>query len=162
MVLNRQREVEINLPAVRRFVRRLRARLPFEARDFNVGFVTEREMVRLNAAHRARPQPTDVLSFGWAEEQAPAPRGPGAEFSGFLGDIVISARAAERNARAEGHSTATEVRWLILHGVLHLLGYDHEADRGEMTRLELSLREELGIAGRKKKPKIRRHKIKNE
>jgi probable rRNA maturation factor len=69
------------------------------------------------------------------------------EFKNFLGDIVISVDAAKRNARKEGHSTVNEVRWLILHGLLHLLGYNHESDQGEMTKLELALRSRLGIAG---------------
>jgi probable rRNA maturation factor len=58
---------------------------------------------------------------------------------------VISAETARRNARAATHSTAREIRWLILHGVLHLLGYDHETDRGEMAAFELALRERLKI-----------------
>lgn len=70
----------------------------------------------------------------------------GREFGHFLGDIMISVDTARRNARREGHSTLNEIRWLILHGALHLLGYDHERDSGEMVRLELSLRERLGIA----------------
>lgn len=65
------------------------------------------------------------------------------EFRGYLGDVVISAETARRNARAEGHSTHNEVRWLILHGLLHLLGYDHEADHGEMIAFEHSLRARL-------------------
>ena len=65
------------------------------------------------------------------------------EFAGFLGDVVISAESARRNARAAGHSTAREIRWLILHGVLHLLGYDHVTDQGEMNAVELALRERL-------------------
>jgi rRNA maturation RNase YbeY len=69
------------------------------------------------------------------------------EFKNFLGDIVISVDTAKRNAGKEGHSTLNEIRWLILHGVLHLLGYNHEKDHGEMTRLELSLRKRLRIAG---------------
>jgi probable rRNA maturation factor len=69
------------------------------------------------------------------------------EFKNFLGDIVISVDTAKRNARQEGHSTLNEMRWLILHGVLHLLGYNHERDHGEMTRLELALRSRLGISG---------------
>ena len=69
------------------------------------------------------------------------------EFKNFLGDIVISVDTAKRNARKEGHSTLNEIRWLILHGLLHLLGYNHEYDQGEMTRLELALRSRLGISG---------------
>jgi probable rRNA maturation factor len=67
------------------------------------------------------------------------------EFKDFLGDIVISVDTAKRNARKEGHSTLNEIRWLILHGLLHLLGYDHESDQGEMVKLELALRGRLGI-----------------
>ena len=146
MVLNRQSEVAISLPGVRRFVRRLRGTLDLDGRDFNVCFVSDREMERLNATYRGKPRPTDVLAFPYdGREQAPALQ----EFSGFLGDIVISARTARRNALAEGNSTANEIRWLILHGLLHLLGYDHETDRGEMTALELSLRDHLGVAGEK-------------
>ena len=70
----------------------------------------------------------------------------GREFGHFLGDIMISVDTARRNARREGHSTLDEIRWLILHGALHLLGYDHARDNGEMLRLELSLRERQGIA----------------
>jgi rRNA maturation RNase YbeY len=70
-----------------------------------------------------------------------------AEFANFLGDVVISVETARRNAAAEGHSVLNEIRWLILHGVLHLLGYDHESDSGEMVALELALREKLGVAG---------------
>jgi probable rRNA maturation factor len=61
--------------------------------------------------------------------------------------VVISVQTARRNASEEGHSTLNEIRWLVLHGVLHLLGYDHERDTGEMTTLELALREQLGVAG---------------
>jgi rRNA maturation RNase YbeY len=128
-------------------------------------------MAGLNAAYRGRAQATDVLSFAWhaeaknagrsAQEVSPMPmtghpvtrkkadalkngsRRP--ELANFLGDIVISAETARRNARAEGHSTVREIRWLILHGALHLLGHDHEGDHGEMTALEHSLRAKLRI-----------------
>ncbi len=69
------------------------------------------------------------------------------EFENFLGDVVISVETAQRNARAESHSTAAEIRWLILHGVLHLLGMDHEVDNGEMVARELQLRARLGLNG---------------
>ena len=63
----------------------------------------------------------------------------------FLGDIAIAAGVARRQARAHGHPLRTEVRTLALHGLLHLLGYDHETDRGEMRRLEERLRERAGL-----------------
>ncbi len=71
---------------------------------------------------------------------------PSGEFKDFLGDVMISVETARRNARAEGHSTQTEIRRLVLHGLLHLLGYDHERDDGEMIALERSLRMKLGVA----------------
>lgn len=74
---------------------------------------------------------------------------PDREFEGFLGDIVISVEAAERNAAVEGHATPTEISWLILHGLLHLLGLDHETDHGEMAALEHGLRARLGVNAEK-------------
>ena len=116
-------------------------------RKFNVCFVDDRAIKRLNAAYRRKPKPTDVLSFPWQGTNGVRPAGAAAdEFAGFLGDIVISVETARRNARREGHSTANEIRWLILHGVIHLLGYDHETDHGEMVALELAMRERLKIA----------------
>jgi probable rRNA maturation factor len=161
MILNRQKGYGVNRGAVRAFVGRLRAVLRLGRRRFNLCFVGDREMRRLNVAYLGRNRATDVLSFPWrVGEGAALPRAvkgrayserggaaSEAEFANFLGDIVISVEAARRNARREGHSTLNEIRWLILHGVLHLLGHDHERDRGEMNSLELCLRERLGIAG---------------
>jgi len=134
-------------------------------RDCNICLVDDREIKRLNSLYRGKDRATDVLSFPWnaaprrsrsrarskpvrrkADSRAARDR-PALEFEDFLGDIVISVATAQRNARKEGHSTLNELRWLILHGFLHLLGYDHECDRGEMTRLELGLRRRLGISG---------------
>jgi probable rRNA maturation factor len=82
-----------------------------------------------------------------------------AEFADFLGDVVICVETARRNAAEEGHSVLNEIRWLILHGVLHLLGYDHESDSGEMIALELALREKLGVAGGPRREKqVKRQK----
>ena len=148
MVVNRQSAVSVSLPALRAYCRRLHWALALDGRDFNVCFVGDREIARLNARYRGKRRSTDVLSFPWTgEDSAPRqergalPYEAGREFAGFLGDIVISTETARRNARGAGHSTAREIRWLILHGCLHLLGFDHETDRGEMTRLEFELRE---------------------
>jgi probable rRNA maturation factor len=144
MVLNHQKHVALNLPATRNYVRRLRETLRLGRRDFNVCFVNNREIQRLNTAFRGKPLPTDVLAFSWeAGAESPVRVNRNGEFKHFLGDVVISAETARRNARLEGHSTANEIRWLILHGLLHLLGYDHATDNGEMAALEYSLRQQL-------------------
>jgi probable rRNA maturation factor len=119
-------------------------------RRYDVILVDDAEIERLNWSFRAIPQPTDVLSFPWHDDQHieyedPAVR---AEWRSFLGDIVISAETARRNSIERGISLQTEIRQLVLHGLLHLLGYDHETDEGEMEDLEGSLRKDLGIAGR--------------
>lgn len=142
MILNRQSEEAVDLGDARRFARRIHLALRLGRRDFNVCFVSDKEIAALNKVYRNRPGPTDVLSFPWSGKGAAKPTG-NKEFKNFLGDLVISARAARRNARSEGHSLREEIRWLILHGVLHLLGYDHETDSGEMLALELRLRDRL-------------------
>jgi len=157
LILNRQKVVALDLPAARAFIRHLRRPLRLGKRDFNVCFVDDREMKRLNAAYRGTTRSTDVLSFPWGgEREVDGGFARSREFKNFLGDVVISAPTARRNARVEGHSTRIEICWLILHGALHLLGYDHETDQGEMTSLELSLRQRLGIggqAGTRRKPR---------
>ena len=146
MIVNKQAQMELNLAALRAYVRRVRSVLKMGKGDFNVCFVNDDEICRRNSLHRGKQTPTDVLSFPWQSEEESGMELPEAEeFEGFWGDIVISVETAAHNARAEGHSTEAEIRWLILHGALHLLGYDHETDQGEMIALELSLRESLGL-----------------
>ncbi len=99
-----------------------------------VRFVSDREMRRLNATYRKINQATDVLSFP-GEVEAKAGGG-----HPYLGDVVVSVPMARRQAAALGHSVERELRVLMLHGLLHCLGYDHEADDGTMKRLERRLR----------------------
>ena len=94
-----------------------------------------RELQALNRRFRKMNKPTDVLTFPAAPNLLP----------GFAGDVAISAEIAARNARRLGHTVADEVRVLTLHGVLHLAGYDHEQDNGEMERKETRLRKSLGL-----------------
>lgn len=101
----------------------------------NVVVTGNRELQSLNHRFRGKDKPTDVLSFP-----------PMAGFSDDLaGDIAISVEIAADNARQLGHSTADEVKILVLHGLLHLAGYDHEADNGEMARKEAQLRRSLRL-----------------
>ena len=165
MILNLQDKHIVNTSRLSEYVGELRRALGLGRRDCNVCLVNDREIRRLNALFRGKERATDVLSFPWEARQRGArtrtkrgrsrrrQAGAGSdaraklEFRNHLGDIVISLETAKRNARQEGHSTLNEIRWLILHGLLHLLGYDHESDQGEMIRLELALRTRLGISG---------------
>ena len=97
-----------------------------------VAIVSDSRVRALNRQYRKKDQPTDVLSFP-ADER------------GYLGDVVIAAGVARRQARDAGHSIATELRVLALHGLLHLLGYDHETDHGTMWRVERRLRAKGGL-----------------
>jgi probable rRNA maturation factor len=99
-----------------------------------IALVNNPKMRALNLAYRGKDYATDVLSF---PADSPA--------DGHLGDVVIATGVAARQAREAGHSLRTELRVLALHGLLHLLGYDHEHDRGEMARVERRLRRRGGL-----------------
>jgi probable rRNA maturation factor len=101
----------------------------------NVLVTGSSELRSLNRRFRSKDQPTDVLSF---------PPGP-CFVNGLAGDIAISADIAGQNARRLGHSAAQEIKILVLHGVLHLAGYDHERDDGLMAGREAQLRRSLGL-----------------
>ena len=101
----------------------------------NVLVSTDSELRRLNRRFRGKDKPTDVLSFPSVLDLD----------RNFVGDVAISGTIAAQNARRLGHSAADEVKILALHGVLHLAGYDHEHDNGEMARKEARLRGRLGL-----------------
>lgn len=97
-----------------------------------VRFASDREVRRVNRDYRGKDKPTDVLSF---------PGGPEEEDGSYhVGDILISIPTARRQAAERGQPVERELKVLLLHGLLHCLGYDHEADQGEMERLERRLR----------------------
>ena len=102
-----------------------------------VALVSDRVVRSLNRRYRRTDRATDVLSF--PAGYRPAGSRP------FLGDIVIARGVARRQARRVGHSELTELRILALHGLLHLLGYDHERDNGRMLRVERRLRRKGGL-----------------
>jgi probable rRNA maturation factor len=97
-----------------------------------VAIVSDARVRALNRQYRRKDRVTDVLSFPSGER-------------GYLGDVVIAAGVGARQAREAGHTLATELRVLALHGLLHLLGYDHERDDGRMDRLECRLRRRGGL-----------------
>ena len=100
--------------------------------DVCIALVSDARMRALNRQFRGKNKVTDVLSFP-------------AEMRGFRGDIVIASGVAKKQAKAAGHSLNTEIRVLALHGLLHLLGYDHDSDDGKMARIEARLRKKAGL-----------------
>jgi len=120
----------------------LRRVAPARARGtVNLAIVSDRRIRSLNRAYRRKDYATDVLSF----PTNPKSLIPNPYHRKFLGDIVIARGVARRQARDAGHSEATELRVLALHGLLHLLGYDHERDHGRMARVERRLRRKGGL-----------------
>ncbi len=150
MVLNRQRRVPVAVGPLEEFLSRVKDALRF-SHDVSVCLISDTAIAQMNATYRRKAGPTDVLSFpsnGYARRRKsllPGRKSCPHRESGaaYLGDIAIAPEMARRNARSAGRPLPVELRILILHGVLHLLGYDHETDRGEMNRLERRLRRKL-------------------
>jgi probable rRNA maturation factor len=147
-VSNRQRSVPFDRAGLERFARELRRRLA-GGRSFGVCIASDEALRRANLRYRGINAATDVLSFpadaedgmkpagrrqrgstGWRPGRQPPDEAPS------LGEILISARRAQEQARALGHPVDEELKILLLHGLLHLLGHDHERDHGRMERLE--------------------------
>ena len=139
-VLNRQRARTIDRAAVGRLARAALDWIGQREATLTVTFIRDRAMRQLNRQYRGLDKPTDVLSFAYHEatDDPPPP-----EEAGHLGDVVISVETAERYAGELGLTFERELEHLIIHGALHLAGYDHETDHGEMSRLEKRLRRAL-------------------
>ena len=138
MIINRQRRVPVAVKPLEDFYERVRRELRFPAEGVTVRLISDAAMARLNRTFRNKRGPTDVLSF-------PSNGARPSQNTEYAGDIAISPETARRNARRFSRSLPVEMRILILHGMLHLAGFDHESDDGEMDRLERRLRRRLGI-----------------
>jgi probable rRNA maturation factor len=137
VVIFQKRVVGLSEASLKRFV--LRARREARLRGkVNVLVTGSSAMRALNARFRGKNRPTDVLSFPFGEVE-------GESTAIFAGEIAISADIAAQNAARLGHSVASEVKVLVLHGILHLAGMDHERDNGAMARKEGNLRRVLRL-----------------
>jgi probable rRNA maturation factor len=159
MIVNRQSRISVPLRDLDKFLARARRRLRLPKDSLTVCLVTDAEIARWNRAYRGKSGPTDVLSFATIARKARQRRAKNSrvrkdEFveaaaanhsAQYIGDIAIAPAVAKRNASRLGRTFDDEMRILILHGILHLMGYDHEADDGEMERRENKLRRELRL-----------------
>jgi probable rRNA maturation factor len=141
MIINRQRRVPVAIRPLQQFYERVRRELGFASESVTIELISDNTMARFNKTFRKKQGPTDVLSFP-VNGASPSQR------AAYIGDIAISPEAARRNARRFSRSFPLEMRILILHGMIHLAGFDHETDQGEMDRLERRLRKRLGVGGR--------------
>ncbi len=150
MIRNQQQEVRVALRPLESFLRRVQRELGLHQSDVTVCLVSDAGMARLNQTFRKKKGSTDVLSFPTVARRKPMRlrrrvHAMSSREHEYLGDIAISPRTARRYARKQKRPLASELRVLILHGVLHLLGYDHETDHGEMDEIEQKLRKRFGL-----------------
>lgn len=131
-VVNRQRRVKVDPNTWATFAERALEAIGNTGSSATVAFVSDKNIRKLNQQFRGVDKATDVLSFPADEPDN-------------LGDVAISVETAARQAKENGLSFEDEIAQLMLHGLLHLSGYDHETDNGEMNKLELKLRRKLGI-----------------
>ncbi len=134
LITFRRSPATLDVSSIESFAETLRARVA-RGREFHCLITGDAELRLLNQTYRGKDYATDVLSFPCA------PPGEGA----YLGDVAISLARARAQARQYGHALEDEVRILMLHGLLHLKGMDHESDSGEMARTELRWRKKLGL-----------------
>jgi probable rRNA maturation factor len=138
-VVSRQRRRKIDCQSWQAFSEKALHAIGKNPGDVTIAFVSDRRIRDLNKRFRKHDQATDVLSFPADSD------GSQQTFESALGDIAISLERAEAQALENGLEVEQEIAQLILHGLLHLCGYDHETDQGEMNRLELRLRRRLEI-----------------
>jgi probable rRNA maturation factor len=164
MILNRQRRIPIAIKPLADFCQQVRRELRFPEEGVTICLVSDPVMARLNRNFRGKHGSTDVLSFP-AMPDRPKRGSSKASFNGvsarrhrrdvgrgvrldgasYIGDIAISLETARRNARRSSRALAAELRILILHGMIHLAGYDHESDHGQMDKFERRLRRRFGL-----------------
>ncbi len=138
-IINRQRRHRLNARHWREFTAEALNAVKLKSSDVSIVFVNDAAIRKLNKQFRGKDYPTDVLSFPHQAETFES------KAQNALGEIVISVDRAAKQAKENRLDLTNEIEQLILHGLLHLCGYDHETDNGEMNRLELKLRKKLGI-----------------
>ncbi len=136
-IVNNQRKIKINNEIFQAFTESAGEKISeTKDKDFTIAFISDKKMRELNFNFRSKNSTTDVLSFPFETDEFEDDN---------LGDIAISLEQAARQAIENNLDFETEIKQLILHGILHLCGYDHETDDGEMNKRELKLRDKLGI-----------------
>ena len=139
-IFNNQRKIKIDLLPFQEFAESaVEAIAEARGKSLTIAFVSDRKMRELNKNFRGKNTTTDVLSFPHEADEFDADEN-------YLGDVAVSLEQAQKQTIENNLDLATEIKQLILHGILHLCGYDHETDGGAMNYLELEIRDKLGIS----------------
>lgn len=153
MILNRQKKVRLTKIPLQQFAKKILHTLGIPGSEVSIAFVSDAEIAKWNEIYRHKKGPTDVLSFPAVSgrrvsvrKKAKSAKLRSAQEIEYLGDIAIAPETARRYAKKNGRTLQSELRVLMLHGVLHLMGYDHESDHGQMNRIEQKMRRRLGLA----------------
>jgi probable rRNA maturation factor len=152
MIVNCQRRIRVALTPLAGFLEEVRRALRFPQESVAVQLVSDSAMAKLNLKFRDKKGSTDVLSFPALAENSRRLRtargraGVSEKRESHIGDIAIAPQTARRNARLYSRSLDEELRILILHGMIHLAGYDHETDHGQMARVERRLRRRFRLS----------------
>lgn len=139
-IVNRQRLHKLDHKDIKQLGQSVLARVKRGECSITITFIRDAVMQQLNRDYRRIDKPTDVLAFAYHEGMSDNEPDHNPD---FLGDVIISVETAARYAHEQSITFETEINWLVIHGLLHLAGYDHETDHGEMRRLERRLRKEL-------------------
>ena len=134
-VLNRQNRVPVDRRKIGAAARRILKALGYEGYELTVVLVDDLEITRLNRQYLRHNRPTNVISFPMMDGTPESLR------SRVLGDVVISAETAQRDAGEAGEKTGDEILFLMIHGILHLTGYDHEGSAAERRKMETKEKE---------------------
>jgi probable rRNA maturation factor len=150
-IVNNQRKIKIRAGNFQEYAQKVVETIfAADGKTVTIAFVSDKKMRELNKTFRGKNSTTDVLSFPFEADEFEKLSDSSALADEYfrednLGDIIISIEQAERQAIENNLDFETEIKQLILHGVLHLCGYDHEQDAGEMNELELQVRDKLGV-----------------
>ena len=138
-IINNQRKIKLDWQIFESFTELAVSKIPeTDNKNLTVAFISDRKMREINSRFRGKNATTDVLSFPFEADEFDID-------ANNLGEIIISLEQAKKQADENDLTLELEIKQLILHGVLHLCGYDHEIDAGEMNRRELELRDKLKI-----------------
>jgi len=130
LIKNQQEKIKIDVPRIRNYLSRILKRVECEGKELSILFVDDKAITEINRQYLNRDRPTNVIAFPMLEGEF------GDINSHVLGDIVISVDTALRDAQSEGFEFDDEVDYLLIHGILHLLGYDHEVSESEAVKMK--------------------------